>query len=331
MEEIIENDPKFTNIREPGDFLFVDRGFRDIRRKLENEYGLNVIIPFIQQHSEEHDEDLSKPKKINKNAPLSCLESGRARVCTKVRSMVERFFSRVKQHYSLDYVRNTMIGHLGIDLKIFCAMYNYTFVPESYDNPNTDYVAENLKKRLNRYKENPLQFLLGSRRPILTNEKKFTRIDINTVRDFIRLKRSYMKKKIFFGSFHYKQALNYTIDLLKRSKAYSFKITKTIKSMPNFDADSEIIVVRMPSRMKRGKDKKKILAKNKNSPEELEEFRNTNTVFLHYRSLYAGKLDKNSKQTKCDQIRSWICSCKNGKRMAGVCSHVATLIHWLAR
>ncbi len=61
--------------------------------------------------------------------------------------MVERIFGKLKQFKALDHVRNTMIGHLGIDTKIVCAFLNYTFIPEIYDEPETQNVALRLKKR----------------------------------------------------------------------------------------------------------------------------------------------------------------------------------------
>ena len=33
---------------------------------------------------------------------------------------------------------------------------------------------------------------------------------------------------------------------------------------------------------------------------------------------------------KCDAIKGWICTCMNGKRLAGCCSQVACVIYYLA-
>ena len=53
--------------------------------------------------------------------------------------------------------------------------------------------------------------------------------------------------------------MNYLNDLVKRSKVYSLLITKNLsKAFPNsFDEKSEVIAVKMPSRMRRGKKKEK--------------------------------------------------------------------------
>jgi hypothetical protein len=44
--------------------------------------------------------------------------------------------------------------------------------------------------------------------------------------------------------------------------------------------------------------------------------------------------EKRSKQKQgareCDAIRGYLCSCLNGRRLAGTCSHVATVIYYLS-
>ncbi len=206
-------DPDFRNNLKQGDLFFLDRGFRDIKEKLENDFGLEIIIPFLQQGRLAKDRN----KKNNSKDPLSCIESSRSRVCTKIRSMVERVFGMIKNHYALDFIRNTQVGHIGIDLRNVCAFYNFTFKPKLDDKPNTIEVAQRLKRKLDSCPEtNPLEFLIGHHR--LTTKKKFKQVKLKRIRDFVRLKRKYLKKKVFFGSFHLKMSIKYMVYLIKRRK-----------------------------------------------------------------------------------------------------------------
>ena len=114
-----------------------------------------------------------KKKKENKKQgqELNCIESGKTRLTTKIRSILERIFGKIKQFYALDRMRNTSVGHLAIDTKIVGAMLNFTFRPEVYDAPETVKVARRLRDRLEKIPENPIKFLIRYGR--LTTEKKF--------------------------------------------------------------------------------------------------------------------------------------------------------------
>ena len=70
--------------------------------------------------------------------------------------MVERIFAVIKRNSSLDYVRNSVLGHLGIDIRNACGLYNFTFEPILYDKPDTRNVARRLAQRANQFKNNHL-------------------------------------------------------------------------------------------------------------------------------------------------------------------------------
>ena len=95
---------------------------------------------------------------------------------------------------------------------------------------------------------------------------------------------------------------------------------------------TKILAIKMPSRMKRGKIKKIVNPNNKATPEEVEEYYHTNIVYIQYRPLAFGRLTRglDRKEKKCDIIKGYICTCKNGRRLTGVCSHVATVIYYLS-
>jgi hypothetical protein len=144
---------KQINIYEPFGrkrFFFLDRGFRDTVTLLREDFVLNVIIPHCQQNDNkgeyqlDYDADQDEPRAKGKNDPLTCSQSADAQKCAKVRSMVEKVFSIIKKNKSLDFVLNSVIGQLGIDLRNACAMYNFTSKPTLYDKRHTEEVAKRL-------------------------------------------------------------------------------------------------------------------------------------------------------------------------------------------
>ena len=317
----LRTDRYLRNVLKPNDLMFVDRGFRDIVEDLETEYKLRVIIPHCQQleQKERKKEDTITKKSKKKDDTLTCEQSSQARMCTKIRSMVERIFSIIKQNYSLDYVRNTVLGHLGIDLRNCCSFFNYTFKPVLYDQPHSIDVARRLRLTAENNNMNHLAFLLNLR---LTTTSNFKRISLTEIEDFVKCKGKYLRRKIFLGSFQYRMAKkSYITDLMKRSKFYTLNPVK--KLLKQFDNKTKIIGVKMPSRFHRGKNKKK------RDEEEIDQFVSFNKVFLQYTPVEFGVSTKRIGNKK-NKINGYICSCKNGKRRAGCCSHVACVIYYLS-
>ena len=79
----------------------------------------------------------------------------------------------------------------------------------------------------------------------------------------------------------------------------------------------------MPSRFRRGITKKK-----KETPEIIDAHTTTRKVYVQFTEHIP---DQNpEKKRKCDYINGWICTCKNGRRLAGCCSHVACVIYYLS-
>ena len=234
--------------------------------------------------------------------------------------MVERMYAIIKQNASLDYVRNSVLGHLGIDLRNACALYNFKFQPVYYDTPETKNVARRLKQRANEFKNNHLEFLIKRK---LTTTSIFTRMrygEIGTL-GFVKLKGQYLRKKIFCGGFQYKMAKrSYITDLMKRSKAYMFIPNKKLEK--KFDPNTKIIGVKLSS-CKRGLNK----FQNRDS-DKVGKSKTTRNIFVQF-TPYEPEKNQNKKR-KCDFINGWICTCKNGKRLAGCCSHVACVIYYFS-
>ena len=265
-------------------------------------------------------------KKLSKiQQPLTCQQSNEARRTTKIRSVVERVFGALKKNEAIDNMRNTVLGHNAIDLRIASAFYNMTFKQLIDDKPNSLAVARRLEEKMLQNNDNTLQFLFHHR---LSTQKYFYTMSPHLLDDFIQLKRKYLRQKIFFGSFHLKQAKSYLIDFIRINKAYVFKPPKKLRSQ--IENDTGIIGFKLTSRYKRSKSKK-LIAQGKKG---VEQFNKVHKVYIQYKpieQLYQDDMKTKLKpgERKCDSIRGWICSCLNGRRTAGVCSHVATVIYFL--
>lgn len=133
-------------------------------------------------------------------------------------------------------------------------MYNYLPTNCEPDKPDTLYVANKINQR-SKITNNFMSELLNK----LFNTRDFPRLPINSIYDFPRLKRKEMCRKIFLGSFQFKQCKSYVSDLLKNSTCYvpTQKYLKTIENQEFKSGltDSKVIGVEISSRHKRGQNK----------------------------------------------------------------------------
>ena len=83
---------------------------------------------------------------------------------------------------------------------------------------------------------------------------------------------------------------------MKRSKFYMFNPTNKLQK--EFDPNSKIIGVKMPSRFKRGVNKKKF--------EKVDQMTTTRKVFVQFTQYEPQKYP--DKKRKCDFISGWICT-----------------------
>ena len=116
---------------------------------------------------------------------------------------------------ALDKVRNNTLGHIAIDYRIACAMYNFTHqnrIEESDENIEN---AKNLKnKALNNLEENNnLEFLLSKQ----LGTVKFPLVNINEIRDFPKLSKNYLIENLLFGTCHIRMSKSYIGDLLDKN------------------------------------------------------------------------------------------------------------------
>jgi len=189
---------------------------------------------------------------------------------------------------------------------------------------------------------NDLEFLLGKQ--LGTNT--FQHVAIEAIDDFPQLKRRQMKRFIFHGTFHLKRAKSYLIDIVTQSNAFVMdkkQLTKIVDNLPDnscysrlksyiYDPKAKIIATRISSRHKRALDK----------TVDTKVLKSSYKVLICYFEQTAPIDDDNDETTpnqikdvkkkpqKYKDIKSFICSCKNGKRITSPCIHVSATIYYLS-
>ena len=214
---------------------------------------------------------------------LTTSQTGETRLVTKVRFIIEKQNSNLKNKKALDNIRNTQAGHILIDYRICCAMINFNMKPCVPDGKDTVEISQRIKQRCSK-KQNKLESLL---------DMKFTStvssVQINSITDFPKLTLSQFKKRITLGSYKIRQCQSYIEQIIEHGKAYSLQnkqIEKHVKhpKVKHELNQSKLIAVLTPSRHKRGKKWKQ---KNKENNDESNNNnpKNYNTyykVFIQY-------------------------------------------------
>ena len=160
----------------------------------------------------------------------------------------------IKNHKSLDNIRNSIAGHIQIDFRIACAMLNFFHKPCCPDSPVSVEIARRLK--LSTYKKtNNLAPLLKQQ----FNTNLMTPIMLTTICDFPKIKVKALREKIAYGTFQVKQAKSYIKDLINEGTAYILQPQHLSKSFVEANPDlkqikdsvHKIISIGIPSRHKR--------------------------------------------------------------------------------
>ena len=296
---------------------------------MHKDYGFEPKIPYCKQLDEDRNES-------DKDVMLSTKQTNDTRMVTKIRYQIERNNGYLKFNRSLDYIYNSQAGHIFIDWRIACAISNYTLKPSYSDYPKTIDVARKLKKNYQKKKNNNLEFLLKKR---ISIDKTFIRTELAGIDDFVKLKRKYLKRKIFCGGYQLKMSKSYLKDLIDHNVAYTLdkKLFKErlekkpelkLQLSPKLLADildpnskTKIIALEIMSRHSRGKTKPP-------SNEEKSKFKNIYKVFIHYVPISHFEEYQITRKEKA--IRGFICSCLSGRRTVTPCSHISTVLYYLS-
>lgn len=200
--------------------------------------------------------------------------------------MIEKLNSYLKNLQALENIRNTTTGHIQIDYRIACAMYNFDFKPECPDGENSREIAKKIRSAKS-IMTNPFEFLLSKQ----MNTKDLQRVTLRSINDFPRLRPSDICQNITLGTFQVRLAKSYIGDLIKNGRAYSVseQFMKQVKKKLNNQEISKIVAVEIISRHKRSRIKAQCEAQNEseseaesNSTDQNRSFRTVYKVFVQY-------------------------------------------------
>ena len=110
-------------------------GFRDIVDEIQNQFGVQLQIPFCRQsnnkeddETDDEDEEKPKPKKgVKKSTAINFQTKQRSSMYNKSKICCRKSIWSFKKNKAIDIMRNTVLGHNAIDLRIAAAFYNMSF------------------------------------------------------------------------------------------------------------------------------------------------------------------------------------------------------------
>ena len=92
---------------------------------------------------------------------------------------------------ALDNIRNTIAGHIQIDYRIACAMYNFNHKHICPDGKHAQKVAKRIYDRSQKIQINKLAIILSKQ----LDTTQFPEVNLSDINDFVKLKRKVMKNK----------------------------------------------------------------------------------------------------------------------------------------
>ena len=105
MVDVLENYPDLTSLLNEGDFVILDRGFRDCIQKLEKTYNFKTMLPCF----------------LDKNmSQFTTQQANQSRIVTKMRWIIEAVIGILKNKYqALDgKLENKSLPHILEDFRI---------------------------------------------------------------------------------------------------------------------------------------------------------------------------------------------------------------------
>lgn len=292
LESLIENTSMFDNLL-PGDVLLLDRGFRDVVKKIE-EKGILVKMPALVQSSE-------------RKGQLTTENANKSRLVTALRFVVEVRNGHLKSIFKMfDTVWCAYAQlYLSDDAEICSALINKYFPVFESNKGISSEVANRMLSKLN--EENVVGTIISNN--FKNHMKKFTLFE-----NFNELPRM-AKDRLFWislGKYQIKQAKSYTQMHVKRNNNY-FNVwicpdnicREAFSSFYVDDRDPALYMMKLDSRFRSQTTHK--------------------TFLLINRTIY------NVDTMACDEtaVLGYYCECYSGWRTVGCCSHIMTLIMFL--
>jgi hypothetical protein len=191
---------------------------------------------------------------------------------------------------ALREVQNQSLKHTIEDYKIAGALIN-KFHKRLISDGDCEEVADKMLETLNQ--PNELKQTINKLK--LNRSNKYTQLRLAIIEDFPKLEYEDIKNDITLGSYQLNQALSYLAGHLNENGEYEVFINDKIESIKPF----KILLSKIESR-------------HVNKCEY--------NVYIKYLP--------NESSTK--SIAGWFCTCKDGARTVGCCSHIACVIYYLS-
>jgi hypothetical protein len=235
-----------------------------------------------------------------RNKFLTTAEANQSRLVTKCRWIVENINGRLKTSFRAnDKVHsNKTLCHTLEDFRISAALINKFYNRSESDKGHEMTIINEMKLKVNTI--NRLETIFESSR-IDRKRSLYKRIDCNSIKDFPKLDLKTLTTKITLGTYQLRQSLGYLTEHISESGRYSIEIFSDNKSI--FDENTRLLKTRIQSR---------------------------HSNATKYNSYITYSPTTNSVANDSNSIKDWICSCKNGRRTVGCCSHVASVIYYLS-
>ncbi len=126
-------------------------------------------------------------------------------------------------------------------------MANFLHKPINADGQNAVKIARRIRKKTE-IKKNKLELLLGKQ---LNGTTDFPRIDLQSINDFPILRKKKIIRKIFFGTYQFKQSKSYACEVYKNSVAFILDSRSIKKNFENTSNGSKVIAFLIKSRHSR--------------------------------------------------------------------------------
>jgi hypothetical protein len=232
-------------------------------------------------------ESTQKSQQAKASKQLDTIEANKTRLVTKVRWVVEVVNSFLKKSFkALSDVPNKTLVHTLVDYKIAAALINRFYNHLFSDPDDQALIAQNMLAKLNQ--ANELKVMVEDLR--LNRKSQFDALDACKIEDFPKLELQQIKTHITLGSYQLKQAIGYIGEHIKRG-VYEVRVSKSIINVGQSKLLYSIIQSRHSNQV-------------------------SYRVYVKY----------NPSISTIHSIESWYCTCKNGSRTVGCCSHVASVI-----
>lgn len=237
------------------------------------------------------------PAFMKKNqTQLGWQDANNTRVVTKIRQVIERVNRRLKEFKLLNsFYVNKSLKYLKTDMRVVSAIINCFYKPIKTDEEDHREIVELIRSR--QYKENELVFLKKTKAfkqtfiPIDQCDIQFPRLTLQQLRI------------ICVGNYQIKQAVSYYAEHVKVNGKFYIEISNDFE---NIKLLAKII--------SKNSIKEPLLIRARIKSRHME--KTLYNVFILLDTLLNG----------IDSINGYYCTCKNGQRTVGTCSHVMTLI-----